>query len=283
MFKKKLSRSVGGNILLLLVLILMAMYMLLPVLYAVLTAFKPLDEIYIFPPRFYVKKPTFNNFIQLSEMLSDTWVPVSRYIFNSLTVVVLGVVGHVLLASLAAYPLAKHDFIGKKACNAVVTLSLLFTSTVTYIPSYIVFAKIGWINTFMPIISSAWASSLGLYMMSNFMGQIPNSLLESARMDGCNEMMVWWKIVMPNVKPAWMTIAIFAFNSVWNSTSSFIYSEQLKMMQVAFSTMAISGGGVARAGAGAAGALILMIPPVVLFLFCESNVLETMTTSGMKD
>lgn len=283
MFKKKLSRSVGGNILLLLVLIVMAMYMLLPVLYAVLTAFKPLDEIYIFPPRFYVKKPTVNNFIQLSEMLSDTWVPVSRYIFNSLTVVVIGVVGHVLLASLAAYPLAKHDFVGKKACNAVVTLSLLFTATVTYIPSYIIFAKIGWINTFMPIISSAWASSLGLYMMSNFMGQIPNSLLESARMDGCNEMMVWWKIVMPNVKPAWMTIAIFAFNSVWNSTSSFIYSEQLKMMQVAFSTMAISGGGVARAGAGAAGALILMIPPVVLFLFCESNVLETMTTSGMKD
>lgn len=283
MFKKKLSRSVGGNILLLLVLILMAMYMLLPVLYAVLTAFKPLDEIYIFPPRFYVKKPTVNNFIQLSEMLSDTWVPVSRYIFNSLTVVVIGVVGHVLLASLAAYPLAKHEFVGKKACNAVVTLSLLFTSTVTYIPSYIVFAKIGWINTFMPIISSAWASSLGLYMMTNFMGQIPNSLLESARMDGCNEMMVWWKIVMPNVKPAWMTIAIFAFNSVWNSTSSFIYSEQLKMMQVAFSTTAIAGGGIARAGAGAAGAFILMIPPVILFLFCESNVLETMTTSGMKD
>jgi ABC-type glycerol-3-phosphate transport system permease component len=168
-------------------------------------------------------------------------------------------------------------------CGAVVTLSLLFSYSVTYIPSYVVFAKIGWINNFIPLIAGAWATSLGLYMMMNFMGQIPGSLLESARMDGCSEFHVWWKIVMPNVKPAWMTIAIFAFSSTWNTSGSFIYSEDLKLMQNVFSNAAVAGSGVARAGAGAAGALVIMIPPVALFLFCQSNILETMTTSGMKD
>ena len=276
MFKKSLNRSVGGNLLLLAVLILMACFMLLPIVYAVVTAFKPLDEIYIFPPRMYVKKPTLSNFTQLVDILSSSWVPISRYVFNSLFVAAVGVTGHVFMASMAAYPMAKHDFVGKKAFGSVITLSLLFTYSVTYIAQYVVFAKIHWINTYMSLIAPVWSSSLGLYLMMNFMGQVPNSLLESARIDGAKEMGVWWRIVMPNVKPAWMTIAIFAFTGVWNSGGQFTYSENLKQMQNVFSNAAVS-------GAGAAGALLLMIPPVLLFLVCQSNVLETMTTSGMKD
>ena len=283
MFKKSLNRSVGGNLLLLAVLILMACFMLLPIVYAVVTAFKPLDEIYIFPPRMYVKKPTLSNFTQLVDILSSSWVPISRYVFNSLFVAAVGVTGHVFMASMAAYPMAKHDFVGKKAFGSVITLSLLFTYSVTYIAQYVVFAKIHWINTYMSLIAPVWSSSLGLYLMMNFMGQVPNSMLESARIDGAKEMGVWWRIVMPNVKPAWMTIAIFAFTGVWNSGGQFTYSENLKQMQNVFSNAAVSGGGIARAGAGAAGALLLMIPPVLLFLVCQSNVLETMTTSGMKD
>ncbi len=283
MFKKSLNRSVGGNLLLLAVLILMACFMLLPIVYAVVTAFKPLDEIYIFPPRMYVKKPTLSNFTQLVDILSSSWVPISRYVFNSLFVAAVGVTGHVFMASMAAYPMAKHDFVGKKAFGSVITLSLLFTYSVTYIAQYVVFAKIHGINTYMSLIAPVWSSSLGLYLMMNFMGQVPNSLLESARIDGAKEMGVWWRIVMPNVKPAWMTIAIFAFTGVWNSGGQFTYSENLKQMQNVFSNAAVSGGGIARAGAGAAGALLLMIPPVLLFLVCQSNVLETMTTSGMKD
>lgn len=283
MFKKSLNRSVGGNLLLLAVLILMACFMLLPIVYAVVTAFKPLDEIYIFPPRMYVKKPTLSNFTQLVDILSSSWVPISRYVFNSLFVAAVGVTGHVFMASMAAYPMAKHDFVGKKAFGSVITLSLLFTYSVTYIAQYVVFAKIHWINTYMSLIAPVWSSSLGLYLMMNFMGQVPNSLLESARIDGAKEMGVWWRIVMPNVKPAWMTIAIFAFTGVWNSGGQFTYSENLKQMQNVFSNAAVSGGGIARAGAGAAGALLLMIPPVLLFPVCQSNVLETMTTSGMKD
>lgn len=231
----------------------------------------------------YVKKPTLSNFTQLVDILSSSWVPISRYVFNSLFVAAVGVTGHVFMASMAAYPMAKHDFVGKKAFGSVITLSLLFTYSVTYIAQYVVFAKIHWINTYMSLIAPVWSSSLGLYLMMNFMGQVPNSLLESARIDGAKEMGVWWRIVMPNVKPAWMTIAIFAFTGVWNSGGQFTYSENLKQMQNVFSNAAVSGGGIARAGAGAAGALLLMIPPVLLFLVCQSNVLETMTTSGMKD
>lgn len=283
MFKKQLSRSLWGNILLLILLLLVAAFMLLPIVFAMVTAFKPLDEIYIFPPRLYVKKPTLSNFLDLKDILSSSWVPVSRYVFNSLLVAITGIIGHVFFASMAAYPLAKHNFVGKKVCNAVVTLSLLFSYSVTYIPSYVVYSRIGWIDTFWPVIAGAWALSLGLYMMSNFMSQIPMSLLESARLDGCNEFQVWWRVVMPNVKPAWLTIAIFAFNSTWHTAGSTIYSEEKKLMQNVFSNAAVAGSGVSRAGAGAAGALILMIAPIILFLFCQRNILETMTTSGMKD
>ena len=165
MFKKSLNRSVGGNLLLLAVLILMACFMLLPIVYAVVTAFKPLDEIYIFPPRMYVKKPTLSNFTQLVDILSSSWVPISRYVFNSLFVAAVGVTGHVFMASMAAYPMAKHDFVGKKAFGSVITLSLLFTYSVTYIAQYVVFAKIHWINTYMSLIAPVWSSSLGLYLM----------------------------------------------------------------------------------------------------------------------
>ncbi len=159
MFKKSLNRSVGGNLLLLAVLILMACFMLLPIVYAVVTAFKPLDEIYIFPPRMYVKKPTLSNFTQLVDILSSSWVPISRYVFNSLFVAAVGVTGHVFMASMAAYPMAKHDFVGKKAFGSVITLSLLFTYSVTYIAQYVVFAKIHWINTYMSLIAPVWSSS----------------------------------------------------------------------------------------------------------------------------
>lgn len=283
MFKKNINRSIGGNILLLLVLALVACFMLLPIAYAITTAFKPVDEIYLFPPPLLAKHPTISNFITLGDLLSDSWVPVSRYVFNSLFVAVAAILGHIIIASMAAYPMAKLEFVGKKLYSSVITLALLFTFTVIYIARYVVFAKIHLMNNYFALILPEWGAALGLYLMMNFMSQIPVSLLESARIDGAGEMTVWWKIVMPNVKPAWMTMAIFTFVSIWGTGGQFIYSENMKQMQNVFANAAVAGAGVSRAGAGAAGALILMIPPVLLFLFCQSNVLETMTTSGMKD
>lgn len=173
LFKKNINRSIGGNLLVFLIVLLLACFMLLPIVYAVSSAFKPLDEIFIFPPRMFVRKPTLDNFVQLAQITSSSWVPLSRYIFNSLFVSAVGTVGHMLMASMAAYPLAKHRFIGQRTISGVVKLSLLFTSAVTAIPQYIVMSSIGIVNTYWALIFPAFQAALGLYLMQSFMGQIP--------------------------------------------------------------------------------------------------------------
>ncbi len=250
-------------------------------MYAVSSAFKPLDEIFIFPPRMFVRKPTLDNFVQLAQITSSSWVPLSRYIFNSLFVSAVGTVGHMLMASMAAYPLAKHRFIGQRTISGVVKLSLLFTSAVTAIPQYIVMSSIGIVNTYWALIFPAFQAALGLYLMQSFMGQIPEEMLEAARIDGAGELRIFWRIVMPNVKPAWLTVIIFSFQQVWNNVgSSVIYDEKIKLLGSLLTQ--VTAAGTARAGAGAALGLILMIPPILLFVLSQRRVIETMSTSGMK-
>ena len=281
LFKKNINRSIGGNLLVFLIVLLLACFMLLPIVYAVSSAFKPLDEIFIFPPRMFVRKPTLDNFVQLAQITSSSWVPLSRYIFNSLFVSAVGTVGHMLMASMAAYPLAKHRFIGQRTISGVVKLSLLFTSAVTAIPQYIVMSSIGIVNTYWALIFPAFQAALGLYLMQSFMGQIPEEMLEAARIDGAGELRIFWRIVMPNVKPAWLTVIIFSFQQVWNNVGScVIYDEKIKLLGSLLTQ--VTAAGTARAGAGAALGLILMIPPILLFVLSQRRVIETMSTSGMK-
>lgn len=278
---KKVNRSIYGNIIIFVVLLIVGLFMALPLLYTVVSAFKPLDEIFIFPPRLYVRRPTLDNFVQLFQLATNMWVPFSRYLFNSLFVCVIGTVGHILISSLAAYPLAKHKFAAKKAINEIIVLALLFTPQVTYIPLYIVMSKFHLIDTYWALILPAWQMTLGLYLMKQFMTQIPDSLLEAGKIDGASELKIWWSIVMPNVKPAWLTLTIFSFQQLWNQTGgSFIFSENLKVLPTLLSQ--IAAGGIARAGVGAAVALVLMIPPIILFIISQSSVMETMVTSGIK-
>lgn len=261
---------------------LFGLFFLFPIVYAVITAFKPMEEILIFPPRLYVKNPTWDNFLELAMMMEDSWVPLSRYIFNSLWISVAGTVGHLVLSGMAAYPLAKIAFPGRKWMKQIVVMSLLFTSSVTYIPVYIVMKFLGLIDTQWSMIFPAWQSSLGLYLMMNFMSNLPESMLEAARLDGAGEFRICFGIVMPNVKPAWMTLMIFSFQSLWNTTgSSYIYSEQIKMLSSITST--ITAGGIARTGVSAAAALLMMLPPILLFIFAQNNVIETMSSSGVKE
>lgn len=281
-FKSSYNRSTFGNIMVFLFLAVFGLFFLFPIVYSAITAFKPMEEILIFPPRLYVKNPTFDNFLELAMMMEDSWVPLSRYIFNSLWVSVLGTAGHILLSSMAAYPLAKIAFPGRKTVRQVVVMSLLFTSSVTYIPVYIVMKYLGLIDTQWSMILPAWQSSLGLYLMMNFMSNLPESMLEAARLDGAGDLRICFQIVMPNVKPAWMTLMIFSFQGLWNATSSsYIYSEQIKMLSSITST--ITAGGIARTGVSAAAALLMMLPPILLFVFAQNNVIETMSSSGMKE
>jgi len=278
----KLNRSRAGNMLLFILMALCGLFMVLPIVMIVNNALKPPDELFQFPPRLFVRNPTLENFADLFVLMGDTWVPFSRYILNTLIITGGGVTGHVLFASLAAYPLAKRKFPGSKLLFSMVVLSMMFSWTVTQIPNYMIISSLGINNTYLALIMPAWSFGIGLYLMKQFMEQIPDSIIESARIDGAGEFKVFWQIIMPNVKPAWLTLAIFQFQQMWGNTGGmFLRSEELKPMQ--FAMQQIMAGGAARAGASAAVALIIAAIPITFFLVCQTSIFETMTTSGMKE
>nr|WP_160038511.1 MULTISPECIES: carbohydrate ABC transporter permease [Paenibacillus] len=279
---RRLNRSFTVSFMLFAFLAVFGAFMALPLVYAVNNAFKPLNELFLFPPRFFVNNPTMDNFYDLVALMGNSWVPLSRYIVNTLFITIIGTVGHILLSSAAAYPLAKYRFPGSRILFSIVVMSLMFSGHVTAIPNYMVMSWLGWINTHASIIVPSLAFSLGLFLMKQFMEQIPDALLEAAKIDGANEYRIYWTIVMPNVKPAWLTLMILQFPMLWGSDGgNFIYSENLKTLHYALGQ--ITAGGIARAGVGAAVALILMIVPITLFIISQSNVLQTMATSGMKE
>lgn len=282
LFKKKVNRSLPVTILLFLFLVGMAAFMAIPLVFAVNNAFKPLNELFMFPPRFLVRNPTLDNFTDLFAVMDDSWVPLTRYFFNTVLITLLGTGGHIILASMAAYPLAKYKFPGSKLIFQIVVLALMFSPHVTTIPNYMVMSGLGWINTHLSLIVPAMAFPLGLFLMKQFMEQLPDSMLEAAKIDGASEYRVFWQIVMPNVKPAWLTLLILQFPMLWGSDGGmFVYNEELKTLNYALQQ--ITQAGIARAGVGAAVALILMIVPIILFIVSQTNILETMSSSGMKD
>lgn len=279
---RKLNRSFTVSLMLFLLLAVFGAFMALPLIYTVNNAFKPLDELFIFPPRFFVANPTMDNFYDLLALMGNSWVPLSRYIFNTLLITLIGTAGHILIASAAAYPLAKYKFPGSKLLFSIVVLSLMFSSHVTAIPNYMVMSWIGWINTHASIIVPSLAFPLGLFLMKQFMEQLPDAIMEAAKIDGASEYKIFWSVVMPNVKPAWLTLMILQFPKLWGTDGgNFIYSENLKTLHYALGQ--ISQGGIARAGVGAAVGLLLMIVPIILFIISQSSVMQTMATSGMKE
>ena len=278
----RLNRSITGNVGLLLFISIMGAIMFIPMLLTIMNAFKPLDELFYFPPRLFVRQPTIDNFVTLGSLMGNTWVPFSRYVLNTIIITSAGVVGHVVIASMGAYPLAKHHFPGRDMLFKIVVLSLMFSPAVTAIPNYIVISLLGVNNTYLAVVVPAFASSLGFFLMKQFMEQLPDSILESARLDGATENRIFWTVVMPNVKPAWLTLTILMFQALWGTTGGmFLRSEQLKPLNFALGQ--IVAGGPARAGAAAAVGLILMSVPVTFFIVTQSNIIQTMTTSGIKE
>ena len=281
--KVVLNRSAGGDAGITVMLVLLGAFMFLPMVYAIMQALKPLDELWIFPPRFYVVNPTLKNFGDLFRLMSTSWVPFSRYIFNTILIAVVGTTGNLILSSLAAYSLAKIKFPGRGFFFQTIVLSLMFNSTVTGICNFIVMTALGWVDTYLAIIIPTFASTLGLYLMKQFMeSSVSDAVLESARLDGASEFRTFLTIAMPMVKPAWLTLIVYSFQGLWNSgTSIYIYSEELKTFNYAISQ--ILAGGIVRAGAGAASTVIMMIVPITVFVITQSNIIETMGSSGMKD
>ena len=278
----RVNRSLGGNLLVLLVLVAMGAFMILPMVYSVVNAFKPLEEFYIFPPRFIAINPTGNNFLDLLEMAPGSWVPFSRYVFNSVFVSVVTTGLYLVISGMCAYVLSKHEFFGKRTLNQVVVLSMMFTSTIMFIPQYVLLSKLGMIDTMLVIIVPQLGSTMGVFLLKQTMDSFPPSIIESARMEGCSEMGICWRIVMPAVKPGWITLIIFTFQAVWNNTAgNMIFTESRKVLPTMLNQLAT--GNIARAGVGAAASLFVMIPPIVVFIVSQSNVLETMAHSGIKE
>lgn len=282
--KKKLrqNRSFGGDLAVYLILIMFGAFMALPLVLVTCNAFKPMDELLKNPPDLLVRNPTLDNFSDLFVIMGQSWVPFSRYIFNTVFITAAGTAGQLLVASMGAYVLAKYDFPGGKKLFTLITTALMFNGYVTSIPNYLIMAGIGWVDTYLAAIIPALAAPMGLFLMKQFMEGIPDALIEAAKIDGAKEWGIFARIVMPNVKPAWLTLIIFSVQSLWNNPQSgYLYSEELKTLSYALNQ--VVAGGIARQGAGAAVGLITMIVPIGVFIFSESNVLETMASSGIKD
>ena len=281
--KVVLNRSAGGDAGITTLLVVLGVLMFIPMYFSVMTSLKPLDELWIFPPKFYVINPTFKNYADLFKLMNTSWVPFSRYIFNTVLITVAGTFGNLCLGSLAAYALSKIPFPGRKTIFQMIVLSLMFVSQVTGIANFITFSALGLIDNLLAIILPACCSTLGLYLMKQFMdSSVSNEALESARLDGANEFKVFWSIAMPMVKPAWLTLIVYSFQGLWNTGSSiYIQSEQLKTFNYAIQQ--ILSAGIVRAGASTAAMVIMMIVPVTVFVVSQSNIIETMASSGMKD
>ena len=279
--KKRINRSRGGDIALFVFLCLFGCFSALPLILTVSNAFKPLDEIFLYPPRFFVKNPTLDNFSDLINALGSSLVPFSRYFFNTIMVTIVGTVGHIIIASMCAYPLAKYKVPGGAIISGLVVYSLMFPSSVTAIPNYIVLNFLGLIDTYWSVILPAFAYSMGLFLMRQFMTSVPTSLIEAAKIDGAKEFKIYYKVVMPLVKPAWVTLIILLFQSLWATYgSTTIYREDYKMVSYALSQIATAG--AARHGTLAAVSLIMIIVPIGVFVISQSQVMETMAHSGMK-
>lgn len=280
--RKRTAGSLGGDIFIFVFLCLLGIFMVFPLYYAIIQSFKPVEELFVFPPKLYVIRPTLRNYSDMFKVASSLWVPLSRYIFNSAFITVIISVANIFVCCCAAFPLAKCKFPGDAIINKIVVTALLFTSSAMWIIQFLVMAIMGIIDTYFALILPNIATAMGLFLMRQSMVTIHDSMIEAAKVDGAGLFRICWTIVMPNLKPALMTLLIFAFQGAWNiQGGALIYSEELKTLPTIMNQIAASG--IARQGVTFATAVILMIPPLLVFIIAQNNVMETMANSGIKD
>lgn len=280
---KRYTRSRAGNVIYFAFLFIMGAFSVIPMFYCVCTAFKPLDELLVFPPRFFVHRPTLENFLILPSLLEKLQVPLSRYVFNSVSISIVTTTLHVIVASMAAYAFSKSKLRFRKVLFYIVQFSLLYNGATLAIPQYLVFNGMNIIDTFWVYILPAIPSSMGVFLMKQYIdSSVPDTILEAAKIDGAPNGKIYWRIIMPITKPSWMTLILFAFQGIWagSPAAGTIFSEELKTLPYVMSS--ITAGGITRAGASMAVTVIMMIPPITVYFISQSNVMETMSSAGMK-
>ena len=280
--RRKPNRSFWGDLGIYTLLAIIAVAMAFPLIFSVAASLKPLDELFRFPPKVFPDHPTFDNFSDLIVTMGQSWVPFSRYLINTVFITFVGTFGHVLIASMAAFVLAKYDFPGGKTFFKIVVTALMFTGYVTGIPNFVIMSRIGIIDTYFAVILPAFAAPIGLFLMKQFMESLPNSLIEAAHLDGAGESRIFWSIVMPNVKPAWLTISIFSVQNLWNTNAATVIRTESKKTLV-YALQQIQAGGIARTGQAAAVTVVVMLVPITVFILFQGQIVETMSSSGLKD
>lgn len=279
---KQAGRKIGGTVAIFTFLAVLGLFMMFPIYLILVMSIKPVEELFIFPPKLYAIRPTLDNFSDMFEVLNSNRVPFSRYVFNSVAVTVSVTVLQCIFASMAAFVLAKCRFPGSRLINSIIVVSLLYQSNVIYIMQYIVMAKLGLIDNPLALILPSIASPMGLFLMRQSISQVPDAMIEAAKVDGAGLFRICWQIVMPNQKPALMTIIIFAFQAAWRiEAGSVVFQEQYKTLPTVVNQAATAG--LARAGVAAAAAVFMLIPPIVVFMLAQRQVIETMAHSGIKD
>ena len=260
------------------------LFMIFPVVYIFSTAFKPMDELFLFPPRFLVRHPTLDNFRKLMEQ-TKTAIPMFRYLLNSLLVTSVVLAASVTFSGMAGYALSKFRFTGKKTLFEINQLALMFVPASVAIPRYLVIEKLRLIDTMWAHILPVMAIPVGLFLVKQFIDQVPDSLIEAARIDGAGELAIYRKIIVPVVRPALATVAILSFQAVWNNMETsqyYINRETLRTFAFYMSTLAAGDGGIAGQGMSAAASLVMFLPNLIIFILLQSQVMNTVAHSGIK-
>ena len=277
------TKKVASSIIVYVFMGLLVAFTALPLVYLICTAFKPLNELYVFPPQFFVRNPTMKNFRDLLLSLSSSDVPYSRYVFNSTLITLCVTGGSIILSTLGAYGTVKHNPPGSKAMFQVILASLMFSPYVTQIPRYLVINELKLVDSFWAIILPGVVSSYNFFLVKQFVEQLPNELIEAARIDGAGEYKIYWKIIMPMLTPAWSTLLVFSFVGTWNDYfSPLIYLSDPAKQTLPLALNTISGGGIGRAGAISAATFLMTIPTVIVFTLAQKKVMQTMMYSGIK-
>lgn len=279
---RRVSRSRLGNVFMFICIALLAVFCALPLVLSVGMSLKPINELYLFPPTLWPRNATLDNYKMLFSLINSTRVAFSRYVFNTVFITVATTAIHVVIASMAAYPLAKGRFAGRTVLNHAVQMALMFVPAIADVINYQTIVSLGWLDTYMAAIAPNVAAALGLFLMTNYISTIPDTLLEAARIDGCSDFRIYRTIVMPICKPAWLTLIIIMFQNVWGQTyTAYIYKESMKSLPYALSQ--ITTGGYIRAGAAQSVGVLMLIVPTVIFIFNQTKILETMASSGIKE
>lgn len=278
----RLNRTFGGDLALTLVLSIGGIFMLFPFIYAISNSLKPLHEMWLFPPNLIVRNPTFSHYVDLFNFMGNSMVPMSKYFFNSIYICLMCTIVTTLSSSMCAYAVSKREFKGKSALFKLIETSMMFVAPASGILGFVITSQFDPVDHYWPIILPYAANSLYMYIVKNFMDTFPTTVLEAARIDGAGEFRIFWRILMPGCKPAWMTVILFAVQGTWAiGTGYFVFKEEMKGVMAGLD--AITSVNLNRTGVSAAMTILLMIVPLITFVVTQSNVLDTMSSGGMKD